>query len=220
MLIVRVSGHCRHRRRRGGLVWLDISLDPFLGGNHLDRVVVFLQSDQCGLPEESGWSDEKHRDSQADASALNWFRHGATVTVLAGIVLYLTCIPRAEPARSRWESAGLLGIIMMANVHAIIWPNQKKIIAAVTAAAEGRPPPPRWPSGVEPRSGFSCQFHAVDSHAVIHGGREPPQVILEQGGSGPVVSKDSGPDLLFRLPQMVRFSYEFPLGRILLGPWS
>ena len=36
---------------------------------------------------------------------------------------------------------GLLGIIMMANVHAIIWPNQKKIIAAVTASAQGTPAP-------------------------------------------------------------------------------
>src|SRR5207344_359755 len=36
---------------------------------------------------------------------------------------------------------GLLGIIMMVNVHAIIWPNQKKIIAAVTAAAQGTPAP-------------------------------------------------------------------------------
>jgi uncharacterized membrane protein len=55
-------------------------------------------------------------------AALNWFRHGATVTVLAGIVLYLY-------------------IIMMANVHAVIWPNQRRIIAAVTAAAQGTPAP-------------------------------------------------------------------------------
>jgi uncharacterized membrane protein len=37
---------------------------------------------------------------------------------------------------------GLLGIIMMANVHAVIWPNQRRIIAAVTAAAQGTPAPP------------------------------------------------------------------------------
>ena len=37
---------------------------------------------------------------------------------------------------------GLLGIIMMGNVHGIIWPNQKKVIAAVAAAAQGTPAPP------------------------------------------------------------------------------
>ncbi|MDE3018982.1 MAG: urate hydroxylase PuuD, partial [Nitrospirota bacterium] len=38
---------------------------------------------------------------------------------------------------------GLLGIIMMGNVHGIIWPNQKKIIAAVEKTAkDGTPAPP------------------------------------------------------------------------------
>ena len=31
---------------------------------------------------------------------------------------------------------GLLGIIMMANVHAIIWPNQKKALGIVTVSPE------------------------------------------------------------------------------------
>ena len=75
-------------------------------------------------------------------AALNWFRHGATVTVLAGIVLYLYLYSRGGTGAIALGIGGLLGIIMMANVHAIIWPNQKKIIAAVTAAAQGTPAPP------------------------------------------------------------------------------
>ncbi len=80
-------------------------------------------------------------------AALNWFRHGATVTVLAGIALYGLYYVKG----GAWTGGtgaialgigGLLGIIMMANVHAIIWPNQKKIIAAVSAAAQGTPAPP------------------------------------------------------------------------------
>lgn len=74
-------------------------------------------------------------------SALNWFRHGATVTVLAGIILYMKLYMNGGTGAYALAIGGLLGIIMMANVHAIIWPNQKKIIAAVTASAQGTPAP-------------------------------------------------------------------------------
>ena len=74
-------------------------------------------------------------------SALNWFRHGATVTVLAGIILYIKLYMNGGTGAYALGIGGLLGIIMMVNVHAIIWPNQRKIIAAVTAAAQGTPAP-------------------------------------------------------------------------------
>jgi uncharacterized membrane protein len=74
-------------------------------------------------------------------SALNWFRHGATVTVLAGIILYIKLYMNGGTGAYALGIGGLLGIIMMVNVHAIIWPNQKKIIAAVTASAQGTPAP-------------------------------------------------------------------------------
>ena len=74
--------------------------------------------------------------------ALKWFRHGATVTVLAGVLLYGHMYHRGGTGAVALAIGGLLGIIMMGNVHGIIWPNQKKIIAAVTAAAEGTPAPP------------------------------------------------------------------------------
>jgi len=74
--------------------------------------------------------------------ALKWFRHGATVTVLAGVRLYGHMYPRGGTGAVALAIGGSLGIIMMGNVHGIIWPNQRKIIAAVTAAAEGTPAPP------------------------------------------------------------------------------
>jgi len=76
-------------------------------------------------------------------AALNWFRHGATVTVLAGLFLYFYMYSKGGTGAIALGIGGLLGIIMMANVHAIIWPNQKKIIAAVEQQAkDGTPPPP------------------------------------------------------------------------------
>jgi uncharacterized membrane protein len=76
-------------------------------------------------------------------AALNWFRHGATVTVLAGLFLYFYIYAKGGTGAIALGIGGLLGIIMMANVHAIIWPNQKKIIAAVEQQAkDGTPPPP------------------------------------------------------------------------------
>jgi uncharacterized membrane protein len=74
--------------------------------------------------------------------ALNWFRHGATVTVFAGVILYGYMYSKGGTGAVALAIGGLLGIIMMVNVHGIIWPNQKKIIAAVTAAAQGTPAPP------------------------------------------------------------------------------
>ena len=64
-------------------------------------------------------------------SALTYFRHAATITVLAGLVLilWLHTPPAGSGSKAVWIG-GILGIIMMGNVHAIIWPNQKKIIAA------------------------------------------------------------------------------------------
>lgn len=76
-------------------------------------------------------------------AALNWFRHGATVTVLAGLLLYFYMYSKGGTGAIALGIGGLLGIIMMANVHAIIWPNQKKIIAAVEKTAkDGTPAPP------------------------------------------------------------------------------
>jgi uncharacterized membrane protein len=75
-------------------------------------------------------------------AALNWFRHGATVTVVAGVLLYGHMYHKGGTGAVALAIGGLLGIIMMGNVHGIIWPNQKKIIAAVAAAAQGTPAPP------------------------------------------------------------------------------
>lgn len=77
-------------------------------------------------------------------SALNWFRHGATVTVLAGILLYGKMYMNGGSGAYALAIGGVLGIIMMANVHGVIWPNQKKIIAAVSAGGPAPAEMAQW----------------------------------------------------------------------------
>jgi len=77
-------------------------------------------------------------------NALWWFRHGATITVLAGIGLLIMLHPKpAGTADIALWIGGLLGIIMMVNVHAIIWPCQREVIRMTKESAEsGKPTPP------------------------------------------------------------------------------
>ena len=110
-------------------------------------------------------------------SALNWFRHGATVTVLAGIILYMKLYMNGGTGAYAFAIGGLLGIIMMANVHAIIWPNQKKIIAAVDGIGTGNSGTSRnGAMGADGLTRFSHQFFAVHPHVVFHGRRQSLQV--------------------------------------------
>jgi uncharacterized membrane protein len=77
---------------------------------------------------------------------LAWFRHSAWVTVLAGLILiYLLYWQRGDIVttdNAKTIFTGMiLGLIMAINVWVLIWPNQKKIIAAMRA---GQAPDPAW----------------------------------------------------------------------------
>ena len=78
--------------------------------------------------------------------ALAWFRHAAWVTVLAGLVLIYQLywhrgdIVTSNSAKTIFAGT-LLGLIMLFNVWMLIWPNQKKIIAAT---GKGEKPDPQW----------------------------------------------------------------------------
>lgn len=75
--------------------------------------------------------------------ALWWFRWGAMVTFLAGLLIYL--IKWAEQGASFFFGpygviitlGGLLGTVMFLNVWLVIWPNQKIVIASTTQVAQG-----------------------------------------------------------------------------------
>jgi uncharacterized membrane protein len=68
--------------------------------------------------------------------ALLWFRWSAVVTWLAGAALLGPHFVDAFALRNGFELIGIgawLGTIMLFNVWALIWPNQKKILGIVAA---------------------------------------------------------------------------------------
>jgi uncharacterized membrane protein len=80
--------------------------------------------------------------------ALFWFRHSAWVTVLVGFVLIYGLywqtnrIDLVTDNGFKTISSGmLLGLVMLFNVWMIIWPNQRRVLAAFAA---GEAPDPAW----------------------------------------------------------------------------
>jgi uncharacterized membrane protein len=93
--------------------------------------------------------------------ALLFFRYAALLTVLLGLTWIVVEMVRLEDdVGAKWSDwfsdaggksimvGGTIGIIMFLNVWGIIWPNQKKIIAAIAETLEkGTPAPadqPQW----------------------------------------------------------------------------
>jgi uncharacterized membrane protein len=76
--------------------------------------------------------------------ALLWFRWGAVVTVLSGVMLMEFAyggggLMKGLLFRPGFETIGVgawLGLVMIFNVWVLIWPNQKKVIGVVPATDE------------------------------------------------------------------------------------
>src|SRR2546428_658055 len=69
--------------------------------------------------------------------ALWWFRWSAAVTFLAGVVLGLRRASWSDPWGLTIITGAAFGIVMLANVWRVIWPNQRIVIANAVAAAGG-----------------------------------------------------------------------------------
>jgi uncharacterized membrane protein len=99
--------------------------------------------------------------------ALWWFRWGAMVTVIMGVIyLLMWWGQRLDWAITSWTVAiltgGTLGIIMFLNVWLVIWPNQQIVIAsAVTVAGGGQADPKAAPAGR--RAGLASRTNTVFS---------------------------------------------------------
>jgi uncharacterized membrane protein len=94
--------------------------------------------------------------------ALAWFRWSALVTVAAGLLLiYGLYWQDGDLFGSNTEktifAGGLLGVVMLANVWLIVWPNQRRVLAAMAA---GQAPDPAWPRRAQlaARVNFALSF--------------------------------------------------------------
>ena len=79
--------------------------------------------------------------------ALAWFRWSAVVTVAAGLLMIYGLYWQDgglfdNDTEITIFTGGLIGIVMLINVWAVIWPNQRRVLAAMAA---GQAPDPAWP---------------------------------------------------------------------------
>ena len=126
-------------------------LDPRTCRHHLDRLALLLQF----RPRSRRWrkpaSDEGGPGGAGITKyvaprALWWFRWGAVVTWLSGAAYllhlgllddaFLLGINTGSGAAMLIGVGAWLGTIMLFNVWALIWPNQKKILGMVEASAD------------------------------------------------------------------------------------
>jgi len=94
--------------------------------------------------------------------ALAWFRWSAVVTVTAGLLMiYGLYWQDGGLVDSNTEITifvgGLIGVVMLINVWGVIWPNQRKTLAAMRA---GEAPDPAWPryTMYASRTNFALSF--------------------------------------------------------------
>ncbi len=80
--------------------------------------------------------------------SLWYFRWGAMLTVLAGLLLTMMNWPGEASWRMSIGIGGTLGIIMFLNVWVIIWPKQKEIIRLTAEAAAKNEAPPAHVAGM------------------------------------------------------------------------
>jgi uncharacterized membrane protein len=94
--------------------------------------------------------------------ALAWFRWSAVVTVAAGLLLIWGLYWQdgnlfGSTTEITIFAGAMLGLIMLFNVWAIIWPNQRRVLAAMAA---GETPDPAWPRNtlLASRTNFALSF--------------------------------------------------------------
>ena len=101
--------------------------------------------------------------------ALWWFRWGAMITFLAGILMYI--MRMSEMGAGLFYSSsygititvgGLIGTIMFLNVWLVIWPNQQIVIASTNQVASGGQALPAA-AGAARRAALTSQTNTVFS---------------------------------------------------------
>jgi uncharacterized membrane protein len=131
---------------QGGEAWVDHLLrwTHFLAGITWIGLLYFFNLINAGFLRSLDAGQRGAVVPKLMPNALWWFRHGATITVLAGIGLIILHYPTPSGTGgvAIWIG-GTLGLIMMINVHAVIWPAQREVIRMTKESAEtGKPAPP------------------------------------------------------------------------------
>jgi uncharacterized membrane protein len=96
--------------------------------------------------------------------ALWWFRWGAMITFLSGLLYLLDQVGRRGFAAGSYSWAillgGLLGSLMWANVWFVIWPNQKIVIQNAIDTGAGKAANPAA-AGAGARSGLASRTNTM-----------------------------------------------------------
>jgi len=107
-------------------------------------------------------ADPEHRSGAIQKlvpRALWWFRWGAMLTFLTGVVLLSN---RYQFLSVDIVVGSTLGILMFLNVWLIIWPNQKIVIASAKQVAEGGEPLPNA-AAAAPKAGLASRTNTLFS---------------------------------------------------------
>ena len=107
-------------------------------------------------------ADPEHRSGAIQKlvpRALWWFRWGAMLTFLTGVVLLSN---RYQFLSIDIVVGSTLGILMFLNVWLIIWPNQKIVIASAKQVAEGGEPLPNA-AAAAPKAGLASRTNTLFS---------------------------------------------------------
>lgn len=107
-------------------------------------------------------ADPEHRSGAIQKlvpRALWWFRWGAMLTFLTGVVLLSN---RYQFLSIDIVVGSTLGTLMFLNVWLIIWPNQKIVIASAKQVAEGGEPLPNA-AAAAPKAGLASRTNTLFS---------------------------------------------------------
>ncbi len=124
--------------------------------------------------------------------ALWWFRWGAMITFLAGILIYIMRLGEmggslffSSPYGVTITVGGLMGIIMFLNVWLVIWPNQQIVMASTNQVASGGQALPTA-AGAGRRAGLTSRTNLVFSIPMLFfmGAASHYGAMVHQGDKG------------------------------------
>ncbi|PNV75321.1 hypothetical protein BES34_008665 [Leptospira inadai serovar Lyme] len=117
----------------------------FLAGITWIGMLYYFNFVQGPFFNETDAETKKNATQKLVPRALWWFRWGAMITFLSGILMIALALASGIPHNSQWVVVILVGAVfgtfMWANVWFVIWPNQKVVIAKAKGETTVDPAP-------------------------------------------------------------------------------